>query len=226
MTKKQRYCLAFHARADETISAPEKHVRFFEGIKELPIPWGLAGRPAPPCPEFGRRPVAAFSLTKFFGDGVKRAMLTYKYRRLLSDDGYSDDRLLIDFDPSKVDVQYLIYSVIPRYIEAFDAYRVDYYAEKFVTLAYKERAEPTSARAAHVNPRFTVEHIWPVSFFDEVLCRRAFSLSPDEVMVRLKDKVEHVQLVHNGVFVVGTSRIQSLDEAQHLCQQMMSAVRG
>src|SRR5215472_17387612 len=130
--KKQRYCLVFHARVDEAVGAEQRHARFFEGIKAIPPPWGLGDRPAPPAPEFGRLSSATIGLTKFFGDGVKRAMLTYRYRRMLSDDGNSDDGLIIDFDPAKVDVHHLICTVIPRYSEAFDAYRVDYYDEQFV----------------------------------------------------------------------------------------------
>src|SRR5436190_13544150 len=100
--KKQRYCLSFHARVGEAVSAEQKHARFFVGIQELPIPWGLGDRPIPPAPDFGRSSSAVISLTKFFGDGVKSAMLTYRYRRMLSDDSYSDDRLIIDFDPAKM----------------------------------------------------------------------------------------------------------------------------
>jgi hypothetical protein len=68
-------------------------------------------------------------------------MLAYRYRRMLSDEGYSDDGLSIDFDPVQVDLHQLVFSVIPKYIEAFDAYRVDYYDEQFVTLAYEEQKE-------------------------------------------------------------------------------------
>jgi hypothetical protein len=158
-------------------------------------------------------------LTKFFGDGVKRAMITYSYRRNLRDDGYCDDCLRIDFDPAKVDVHHLIYTVIPRYIEAFDAYLVKYYDEQFVNLAYEERAEEgritfTAKSKEYVNPRFKVEQVWPVSFYDELLCRRAFNLTPAEVMERLKGKVEHARLMHNGVYLVGTSQVLPLDDAQ------------
>ncbi len=231
MKKKQRYCLMFHARVDEAVSAEQRHARFFEGIKGIPVPWGLGDRPAPPAPDFGRSSSAAIGLTKFFGDGVKRAMLTYRYRRMLSDDGYSDDGLIIDFDPAKVDVHHLVYTVIPRYVEAFDAYRVDYYDEQFVDLAYEERVEEgritfTAKSKEYVNPRFKVERVNVVSFFDDLLCRRAFNLSPAEVMERLQGKVEHAQLLHGGVYLIGSSRVLPLDDAQKLCREMKSALLG
>jgi hypothetical protein len=221
----------FHARVDEAVSAEQRHARFFEGIKEIPVPWGLGDRPVPPTPEFRRRSVAAIGLTKFFGIGVKRAMITYRYRRLLSDDGYSDDGLIIAFDPAKVDVHHLIYTVIPRYIEAFDAYRVDYYDEQFVDLAYEERVEEggvvyTSKSKEYVDPRFKVDEVWPVSFYDELLCRRAFNLTPTEVLRRLEGKVEHGRLLHGGAYLVGTSQVLPIEEAQKVCREMKSALLG
>ena len=229
--KKQRYCLVFHARVDEAVGAEQRHTRFFEGIKDIPPPWGLGDRPTPPAPDFGRSSSAAIGLTKFFGDGVKRAMLTYRYRRMLSDDGYSDDRLIIDFDPAKMNVHHLIYTVIPRYIEAFDAYRVDYYDEQFVDLAYERREEEgrvtlTAKSKVETNPRFKVDEVWPVSFYDELLCRRAFNLTPAEVMERLQRKVERAQLLHGGVYLIGSSRVLPLDDAQKLCRELKSALLG
>jgi hypothetical protein len=229
--KKQRYCLVFHARVDEAVGAEQRHARFFGGIKDIPPPWGLGDRPAPPAPDFGRSSRANIGLTKFFGEGVKSAMLSYRYRRMLSDDGYSDDGLTIDFDPAKVDVHHLIYTVIPRYIEAFDAYRVDYYDEQFVDLAYERREEEgrityTAKSKEYVNPRFKVKQVWLVSFYDELLCRRAFNLSPAEVMERLQGKVEQSQLLQGGVYLVGSSQVLPVSEAQILCQEMKRALLG
>jgi hypothetical protein len=234
MKKKQRYCLMFHARVEEAVSAHEKHACFFEGIKGLPAPWGLGDRPVPPlrdfgCPSSPSITSASIGLTKFFGPGVKRALITYWYRRMLKDDSSCDDCLIIDFDPAKVDVHHLIYTVIPGYIEAFDAYLVDYYDERFVDFAYEERIVPegvlfTPKSKEYVNRRFKVEKVWPVSFYDEPLCRRAFNLSPSEILERLQGKVEHVQLLHGGVYLVGTSQVLSFEEAQKVCAEMTSAL--
>ncbi len=234
--KRQRYCLMIHARVDEAVSAQEKHARFFEGIKGLPAPWGPGDRPVPPirdfgCPNSPSISSGSIALTKFFGDGVKRAMILYSYRRMLKDDGYSDDGLILDFDPAKVDLHHLIYAVVPRFIETFDAYRVDYYDEQFVDLAYEQRVEEgritfTAKSKEYVNPRFKVAEIWPVSFYDELLSRRAFNLSPAEIMERLQGKAEYVQLLHGGVYLVGSSRVLPFEEAQKLCREMKLALRA
>lgn len=229
--KKQRYCLVFHARVNEAVSAEQRHTCFFEGIKNAPVPWGLGNRPVPPSPDFGRGSSACIGLTKFFGDGVKRAMLTYRYRRMLSDDGYSDDCLTIDFDPTKVDLHHLIYIVIPQYIEAFDAYRVDYYDEQFVDLAYEEKGMETlitftGKSKVDANPRFGVERVDVVSYFDDLLCRRAFDMSPTEVVERLQGNAEYVQLLHGGVYLIGSSQVLPFEEALGLSRKFKNALLG
>jgi hypothetical protein len=226
--KKQTYWLVFHARTDEAVSVEKRHTRFFEGINELPAPWGLGDRPVPPIPKFKGASVV-LGMTKFFGNGVQRAMISYRYRRMLSDEGLCDDALNMTFNPAKVDVHHLIFTVIPKYIEAFDAYLVEYFDDQFVDLAYEKRVEEggvvfTPKSKEYINPRFKVERINVVSFYDELLCRRAFNLSPAKVMERLKGKVEHARLLHNGVYLVGSSTVLSLDDAQRLCREMKAAL--
>jgi hypothetical protein len=221
-SNKQRYWLVLHSRADESVSAVEKHTRFFESIKDIPAPWGLGDRPPPTAPDFGRLSSASIGLTKFFGDGVHRAMITYVYRRLLKDRGSSDDLLNITFNPAKVDVRHLIYTVIPKYVEAFDAYLVEYFDDRLIDLAW----EAPSEQRVHTDPRFGVRRVNVVNFYDELLCRRAFNLTPADVMGRLQGKVENMRLLHGGVYVVAASHVLPLGDAVKLCQVMTKTLLG
>ncbi len=222
MKKKQPYWLVFHARPNEAIPAQQKHNLFFERIKALPAPWGLGDRPVPPAPQLKRMDCGVIGLTKFFGDGVKRAMLSYEQRRNLQDKGSSDDLLNITFDPVKVDLHYLIYTVIPKYIEAFDAYLVEYFDDRFIHLAWDTPAE----QRVYSDPRNEVKRVNIVGFYDELLCRRAFNLTPAKVMERLQGKIEHSRLAATGVYIVGTSQLLGFDEAQNLCRNMTTALLG
>jgi hypothetical protein len=217
MSKQQRYWLVFHARADESVSVEQKHSCFFKGIRDIPGQWGLSGdRPVPPIPKFKGGSSASVSLTKFFGEGIHRAMLSYVYRRLLSDSGLSDDLLNIVFDPAKVDMHRLVYEAIPRYIEAFDAYFVEFFDDQMIDLAAEE------LKGSPVNPRQYVHRVGVVSFFDDLLCRRAFSLTPAELAGRFEGKIEHVRLMNNGIYLIGTSRVLPLDDSLKLCIEMKS----
>jgi hypothetical protein len=220
MKTKQKLWLVLHSRADEAISAEEKHRRFFEGLGQLPAPWGSAGRPIPPCPSFGHSSSAVVSLTKYFG--VQRALLSYRYRRLLTDDHLSDDLLSITFDPAKVDVGHLVYTVIPIYVEAFGAYLVEYFNDSIIDAAW----DTGSQSGKDANLRSSVGRIDPVGFYDEVLCRRAFQLTPAEILQRLTGRVEQVRLLGPGVYFIGSSKLLSADEGQRLAQEMRIALRA
>lgn len=229
--KKRRYWLVFHSRADVAISAAEKYEKFFEQIKDIPVPWGPGKRPIPPAPKFGRLSSASVALTKFFGDGVKRATMTFVYRRLLEDKGSSDDLLTITFDPAKVDVHYLTHTIIPKYIEAFDAYLMEYFDEQFISSAWESREEEgkitlTAKSKVDVNPRLEVARVNIASFYDDILCRRAFQLSPAEVVDRFQGEIEIARLLQNGVYLVAKSQAVPFDEAKKVSREMTNILLG
>jgi hypothetical protein len=227
-TRKQRYCLIVHARADEQIGAERRHTRFFEEIKDLPAPWGVGDRAIPRAPNVRHGSLDAIDLTKVFSGAAKSAMVTYCPRGKLSDDGYSDDRLFVDIDPAKVDLNHFAMEVIPRYIEAFDGYRAECFDEEFVHDAYENQGdeEQPVGSQEHDNPRMTALEVMPISFFDELLCRRAFNVTPAEVLERMRGKVEYAQLLHGGVYLVGSSRSLPFEEAQSLSKEMTRTLLG
>jgi hypothetical protein len=211
--KATKYWLVLHSRPDVSVSAEQKHARFFESIKELAEPWGFGEKPVPPPPEF-RGASAVIGLTKFFGDGVSRAMVSYRHRSILSDDGFSDDLLNITFKPASSDLHYFVYTVVPLYAIAFESYLVEYFDDRMIDVAAEE------LKGLPVNPRSIVHRVGIVSFFDELLCRRAFDLSPAEVLDRMQGTIEHASLLQGGVYLVGSSQILPFDEAQQLCREM------
>jgi len=216
MSKTQKYWLVLHSRADESVGVEQRHARFFRGIEGIPEPWGLGDRPVPPIPKFKGGSSASLGLTKFFGDGVHRAMLSYRYRRMLDDDGLSDDLLNIVFNPAKVEIHHLVYTVIPKYVEAFDAYLIEFFDDQMIDMAANE------LKGLPVNPRQYVHRVGVVSYFDDLLCRRAFNLTPADLAGRFEGKIEHVRLMDNGVYLVGSTRGLPLHDAQKLCDAMRS----
>jgi len=173
----------------------------------------------------------AVGFTKFFGGAVKSAMVTYCPRERLTDEGYSDDRLFVDIDPAKLDLKQFALEVIPRYIEAFGGYRAEFYDEQFAEAAYEVREEPgrivySPKSKEHVNLRFQVREVMPISYFDELLCRRAFNLTPAEVVKRVHGKVEHAYLLNGGAYLVGSTRALPFEEAQSLSEEMTRTLLG
>ncbi len=52
-----------------------------------------------------------------------------------------------------------------------------------------------------------MERIAPVSFFDDILCRRAFGIGAEEVVRRAAPECEHAELLLGGAFLIVTSEI-------------------
>jgi hypothetical protein len=231
-TIKQRYTIIIHASVDESISAESRHAKFFDQIRDLPPPWTSGDRPPPRFPKLEFHAADVIGVKKFWSvPGIKIAELSYVTRRKLTDDGYCDDGLVIDFNPIQLDYRLLIDTVLPRFIEAFDAYRAECYDEAFIEAAYEERKVEggtlyTPRVKEYVNPRYQVRQAWPICYFGERLCRRAFDLTPSEILTRVKPVVETARLLHDGVYIVGSSEVLPFERAQTLARQIYEAILG
>lgn len=137
----------------------------------------------------------------------------YKYRHDFPDDGFYDDRIVIVFRPSMVDMQYLVYTMIPTYIEAFEAYRLEYFDDDLIPILAEQ---PKVQR----NLRYCVDRVGPISFFDDLLCRRAFGLPASAVLDLFSGKIEHAAVVQNGAYLVGSSQVLSFEESEKLSREM------
>jgi hypothetical protein len=213
----QKYWLEFASRAHKEVSVETKHTAFFEGLSSLPERWGLGSRPMPPVPEFNGGILAVCTLTKLLG--VSKSDIMYEYRRDFPDDSQYDDRIAIIFHPSQVDMGHLVYTVIPAYIEAFDAYRVEYFDDALV---------PVLAQRPKIrhNKRNGVSDVGPISFFDDLLCQRAFGLHASAVVDLFNGKIEHAAVLHGGAYLVGSSRVLSFEESQRLSKEMKEHLRA
>lgn len=212
-----KYVLLLHSRPSPDVSAEEKHATFFRGIKELGEPWGAGSRVMPRAPAFNGNVGAVGDMRGYFGEGVRKAQVMYRYRRSLDDTGLCDDRLTLVIDSYKIDNYKLIYNIIPKYVSSFDSYLAEYFDDRWVRI---ER-EVIGSRN---DRRFGIQQFGAATFLDSMLCERAFGLSPADFQERLKDVAECVQLMYTGVYIVGTSRILSFPDAQQLCSKIKTAV--
>jgi hypothetical protein len=118
-----------------------------------------------------------------------------------------DDVLLVDFRISHTDVDYyyLMKTVFPTYIDAMQAYYAALSEEQiFVADAtYQDPVDGAWAgRSDYVDSRHGVSRIWPANYWDRELCRRPFSLPPEEIVRRLVGKVAEVRLFQDGVILI------------------------
>ena len=132
-----------------------------------------------------------------------------------------DDFFDMAFNPKKVDYEQLVIRVLPRLIIAFDAYYAELGDREFVYMDFD------AARAAGLgDTRHGIYRVYPVSYFDNVLCQRAFGISAGDVVTRLTGCAERAELVNGGAYVIGSSKPLELEEADKLCWAMKDCITG
>ena len=87
--------------------------------------------------------------------------------------------------------------VFPAYVEAMDAYNAWMQDEH----VYRQVAESRGGDWGG-DFRDDVAVIMPANFWDRELCRRAFRLTPEQIVGRLQGRVAEARLFLDGVLVV------------------------
>lgn len=208
-----KYNLEIRAVALQSQSIEEKHNAFLSGLVGIPAPWGIDQ--VRPAPDPGSGLSATLKVAKLFGKGL-RGDLVYQFRRPFRDDASQDDYLNMVFDPGKVNYQELVYTVLLRYVVAFGGYYAEISDDEFIFMDFDQR------RQMGVDKRHAVYRIPPVCYLHRDLCIRALGMSPEKVVAQLKGKVEDVQEIHDGVFIVLTSKVLPTAEMDTLCWEAKS----
>ena len=137
-----------------------------------------------------------------------RLSVSYQNRKYHRDEGKFDDYFKLEFDPTKFDYEMLVKGVFEHYIECFQAYRGHVGDEEFVHLDFDGSRQ--------VDVRTGVYRIYPVCFFDRELCDRCFRLTPEDIAKRVSEAVESVRIVSNGVLVVASSKVLTIEDANSI----------
>jgi hypothetical protein len=72
--------------------------------------------------------------------------------------------------------------------------------------------------------RYWAGHVEPVMFFDEILCRRAFDMTPKQICTKLEGTVEKVLIIHGGVYIIGSSANLNPEESVSLRKRIRAAL--
>lgn len=145
-------------------------------------------------------------------------MISYSLREpaYLMDRAAVDDSIIIDFNPKDVDYKQLVHVTFPKMVSAFECYRADIYGEIMTMDEFNQMVELHYETGKDVGGRDSVYQFAPVSFFDRELCRRAFDLTPAQIVERLKDKVESVYEHEDGVIIIYSSEILTKEQLRSI----------
>ena len=201
-----------YARPDRSLTIEERHAQFVDRMLQIGPPLGLAGLEPPPTPDCGDALSAHFSI-KYPIRGLK-CLGHYVYRGeryIWNDHGSFDEILSIRFNIKNKEINYssLILKHLPFISEAFRSYRsqVDYEYHSYNYIGTFERKNPTyNALLANpdvdINGRNNIYTLYPVQFWDGLLCRRALGFDRDEVIRRLQDVAVLARPLTDGVYLV------------------------
>lgn len=139
--------------------------------------------------------------TRELGASFSIFYLAFKNRQRViqpKDDGGDGDMLIGDFNMNhkSVDYAYLVRDAFPVYVKAMDAYTAWLEDDK----ARRHIAE--FGRGWGKDFRSDVNVIFPANFWDRELCRRAFDLTPEEIVNRLQGHVAEARMLLDGVLVI------------------------
>jgi hypothetical protein len=184
--------------------------RVVRRLRQLGPPWGL--KPGDlPSPRSGKSdPLTIIKLTKHLGEHIKGEMVLRNRDWTLAlpnpDQPSCDDYIIVDFDPRKVVYEDLAHHAFPAYVEATGAYFGEI-AENGLRVDEFDRWRESENKG-----RNGVFRIWPVNFWDTELCRRAFGLTPGQVVQRVGAHVESAKVFKGGALITVTSKVMPKDE--------------
>ncbi len=178
----------------------------------------MAGKSAPSLSEEEDDEFAVqVNMDKVVSPATKGEIL-YRFRTSLRDEGMCDDYVVLEFDPAKVDYAGLSSGVFAQYLALFDAYRGHVGPLQFRVIDFDSTRK--------LNLRHTVSRIYPLTFLDNELCVRNFSLTPSEIANRLQNHVEQVHRLDSGILIVASSKILSINESDTLNGRIMKLLRS
>jgi hypothetical protein len=214
------------ARLDEPIST--LNAGLVEQFMAVPGFWG-EGKTAADAP-LEQDEVGSLDLRKSLRDGLSGQVI-YKARFLgyLSKDAASaDDSMRVRLNTDKVDFATFCTETLPRLITIFGSYRGYVETDAKVRAADWEAARQQSRQTGrNIDGRDGIFRIWPVCWFDDVLCRRAFGIDVPEAIRRVAPECEHAELVAGCAFLIVTSAIvagQNLDVIDARIKSRLGAV--
>jgi hypothetical protein len=204
-----KYDLEVRSIALENQSIAEKHGEFVAGLVGLEKPWGVTD--LVPAPDAGSSLSATMAWAKVVGnDSGVGGYVMYKFRQIFQDKAFYDDKIMLSFNPYKIDYRALVDIAFPRYIDAFNGYYAQIVDQEFLSEDWDK-----------LRPGFDARHdlyrIPPVCYLREDFCNRALNLKPSDIVDRLKGRVSVARELLGGVIIILTYDILPTAEMDRLC---------
>jgi hypothetical protein len=124
------------------------------------------------------------------------------------DEAMNDDLLTCRLTVEEADYTTFCQQTFPELIKIFQPYRAMIETDQDVGLAdWDIVRQDYHVGGPDIDGRDSVYRIWPVNFFDDLLCRRSFGLSAEKVVRRAAPECERAQLIAGGAFLLVTAEL-------------------
>ena len=198
---KLEYGVSVRARPNMRQTREAAYEHAVADLSTISPPWGLKGVVIKPLPPFKKAP--GVSYTRELGGPIQSFGIGFVLRHHSGDppdDPLYDDSLSADIriDNKSMDYAYFVKTAFPLYVQAIGAYHADFRA--FLPSWLKG---PEWENGVDVdNCRQGVQRIWPANFWDRELCKRAFSLTPEQVVGCLQEHVAEARVFLDGALII------------------------
>ena len=151
---------------------------------------------------------ASTNLSPCLNTGITGGILYAPRYAVEIDQAMYDDSIILEFDSDKIDFYLLAYNIFPEIVKFFSPYRaaivtdIDQELDDFEEIVQLSQNTDKSA-----DGRDNVFRLKPVNYFDDLMCTRAFGLTADVMIGRLKESVEHVEKISDGILLIIKSEI-------------------
>lgn len=153
------------------------------------------------------------SLTKSLASGFK-GYISFQNRYSAGTSAIHDDRLVLEFNPQKIDFKYVKESFFIPVLTSFSSYRASIYDE---TLASKD-----FATVGVIDTRNKIDRIHLIDFIHNDFCEIYFKKNAKKVTDLLRLNGFKVKSLKNGIIIILTDNIPSTDELEVLSNSALN----
>jgi len=173
-------------------------------------------------PDLQRGLEGQVSLTPGLKNGfVGYVAYVYRSSQYTGNTAEFDDRLVLEGDVDSAIYRRAVGDLFPVLIEAFQPYRAAVIQDEDLALDDWDAASEIARESGiDADGRDGIVRFSPVCFYDDELCFRALRISGKELVSRLRDSVEGLRLMNDGVLLVVTSSILDRDRLIALDQML------
>lgn len=206
-------------------SVPELNRRLVSRLAELPEIWGVGRSPdAIRLVYDDEGEFAGSNFTRSLkADLTGHASYISRFPGWVEPDESSADDFCV-FEYSASEYADMTNYVLPSVVKTFDAYRASAHTSLEVRSAdWQKICELHTHGSPDLDGRDSVYRIWPANFFDDTLCRRAFGLSAEEVVVRAAPECDDAYVLNGGAFLLVSKEPVSDRDALNALHERVAA---